>query len=122
MGTLGSKMSNFDPCECVDLFNHESAMRRLINMLRDSQNACTDGGCEELPGNPGAPDVTDPYMMLMMGWVVVATLLYFFRPRAFRPQGNEKPSPASGDGSSPPSPPGPAVNRTWDQNVSFCWL
>jgi len=104
----GSIMSNIDPCECVDLFNHESAMRRLINMLRDSQNACSDGGCEELPGNPGAPNATDGYMMLMLGWVFVATILYFLRPKNFRAQGNEKPSP-SGGGPSPP-PPGPAVN------------
>ncbi|XP_005102718.1 small integral membrane protein 14 [Aplysia californica] len=102
-------MSNFDPCECVDLFNHEGAMRRLINLLRDSQNACTDGGCEELPGDPSAPNCADGYMMLLMGWVVVATLLYFLRPKNLRLRGNEKPSPASGDGSDPP-PPGPAVN------------
>lgn len=27
------KMSNFDPCECVDIMNHENAMQRLINMV-----------------------------------------------------------------------------------------
>jgi len=102
------KMSDIDPCECVDIFNHESAMRRLINLLRDSQNACTDGGCEELPGNPGMPAGTDGYMMLMLGWVVVATMLYFMRPNSMRPALPEKPSPSSGDG--PPPPPPPAVN------------
>jgi len=59
--------------------------------------------------SPGTPSPMDGYMMLMLGWVVVATLLYMMRPNALRPTGNEKPSPSNGDGPSPP-PPGPAVN------------
>lgn len=78
-------------------------------MLRDSQNACSDGGCDELP-NPGGPDAAGGYMMLMLGWVFVASLLYFLRPNALRAQGNEKPRPSQGDGSNPPPPPPPAVN------------
>jgi len=80
-----------------------------MNLLRDSQNACTDGGCEDMP-DLGGPNPMNGYMMMMLGWVFVATLLYFLRPNALRPQGNEKPSPSGGgDGPSPP-PPGPAVN------------
>lgn len=100
-------MGDYDPCECVNIFNHENAMRRLINMLRQSQNACTDAGCEENTGDLGMPSATDGYMMIMLGWVFVATLLYLFRPNALRPQGNEKPSPATGDGDGPSSPPPP---------------
>ncbi|XP_017382738.1 small integral membrane protein 14 [Cebus imitator] len=33
----------FDPCECV--CSHEHAMRRLINLLRQSQSYCTDTEC-----------------------------------------------------------------------------
>ncbi|KAK3803245.1 hypothetical protein RRG08_013828 [Elysia crispata] len=102
-------MSDFDPCECVDIFNHESAMRRLMNMLRNSQNACTDSGCDQLPDTPNAPVGADGYMMLMLGWVFVATLLYFMRPRNLRQSGDGKPAPSSGDGNGP-APPGPAVH------------
>ncbi|XP_059163217.1 small integral membrane protein 14-like [Physella acuta] len=100
-------MSDFDPCECIDIYNHESAMRRLMNLLRDSQNACTDSGCDPLPSNPLAPNGADGYMMLMLGWVVVATLLYLLRPKNLRLRGDEKPAP-SGDGT--PPPPAPSVH------------
>uniref|UniRef100_A0A6I8NNQ8 Small integral membrane protein 14 n=1 Tax=Ornithorhynchus anatinus TaxID=9258 RepID=A0A6I8NNQ8_ORNAN len=33
----------FDPCECI--CSHEHAMRRLINLLRQSQSYCTDTEC-----------------------------------------------------------------------------
>ena len=46
--------------------------------------------------NPGGPDAASGYMMLMLGWVFVASLLYFLRPNALRAQGNEKPSPSQG--------------------------
>lgn len=37
-------MADFDPCECV--FNHETAMRRLLSLLRNSQQGfCTDSEC-----------------------------------------------------------------------------
>uniref|UniRef100_A0A3Q4AX76 Small integral membrane protein 14 n=1 Tax=Mola mola TaxID=94237 RepID=A0A3Q4AX76_MOLML len=75
----------FDPCECV--CTHEYAMRRLINLLRQSQSYCTDTGCpQELPGPggqvSGGADLTFP--MVMMGWVVVALLLFLFRPSSLR--------------------------------------
>ena len=44
----------------------------------------------------GGPNPMNGYMMMMLGWVFVATLLYFLRPNALRPQGNEKPSPSGG--------------------------
>uniref|UniRef100_A0A8C4RNU1 Small integral membrane protein 14 n=1 Tax=Erpetoichthys calabaricus TaxID=27687 RepID=A0A8C4RNU1_ERPCA len=33
----------FDPCECI--CSHDNAMRRLINLLRQSQSYCTDTEC-----------------------------------------------------------------------------
>uniref|UniRef100_A0A3P8V048 Small integral membrane protein 14 n=1 Tax=Cynoglossus semilaevis TaxID=244447 RepID=A0A3P8V048_CYNSE len=35
----------FDPCECV--CSQEYAMRRLINLLRQSQSYCTDIECPQ---------------------------------------------------------------------------
>ncbi|KAH9525493.1 Small integral membrane protein 14 [Bulinus truncatus] len=83
-------------------------MRRLMNLLRDSQNACTDSGCDQLPNTLQTPNCAEGYMLLMLGWVVVATLLYLLRPKTLRLRGDEKPAPSSGDGSSPP--PAPSVN------------
>ncbi|MEE6462225.1 hypothetical protein FKM82_001525 [Ascaphus truei] len=34
---------NYDPCECI--CSHDYAMRRLINLLRQSQSYCTDTEC-----------------------------------------------------------------------------
>ncbi|KAK3609007.1 hypothetical protein CHS0354_019820 [Potamilus streckersoni] len=98
----------FDPCEC--LWNHESAMQRLINLLRNSQDACTDTNCfSELPGQNTSPDGGFSTMMLMMlGWLVMATALYLFRPQSLRDRGDMKPSGNNG-GNNPP-PPVPPVH------------
>ncbi|TSO98526.1 UDP-glucose 6-dehydrogenase [Bagarius yarrelli] len=76
----------FDPCECI--CSHEHAMRRLINLLRQSQSYCTDTEClQELPG-PGSPtggDLTLP--MIIMGWIVLALALFLLRPASMRRPG-----------------------------------
>nr|XP_046269702.1 small integral membrane protein 14 [Scatophagus argus]XP_046269712.1 small integral membrane protein 14 [Scatophagus argus] len=98
----------FDPCECI--CNHEYAMRRLINLLRHSQSYCTDTDCpQELPGPSssvdGGGDLTFP--MVVMGWIVLALLLFLFRPsslRGPRPTG-KSPGPHNSDGREPPVPP-----------------
>ncbi len=80
-----------DPCECV--FNHESAMRRLLSLvrpafslssppcqssldiplvlllqLRNSQGYCTDSECvQDFPGPQGAGLLTDG-----TGWMMIA--------------------------------------------------
>lgn len=103
-----SKMADgFDPCECV--WNHEHAMQRLINLLRNTQSYCTDNEClTDLPGSNTAPDGGFSSMMLMMlGWLVVATCLYLLRPNSLRNQGDMKPS--RNNDPSPP-PPGPSVS------------
>ncbi|CAL8333933.1 unnamed protein product [Lota lota] len=84
----------YDPCECV--CSHEYAMRRLINLLRQSQSYCTDTEClQEIPGPSGSVanggDLTLP--VILMGWMLLALLLFLLRPsslRASRPTG--KPS------------------------------
>ncbi|KAM9363073.1 small integral membrane protein 14 [Symphorus nematophorus] len=98
----------FDPCECI--CTHEYAMRRLINLLRQSQSYCTDTDCpQELPG-PSSPvggggDPTLP--MILMGWMVLALLLFLLRPsslRGPRPAGKAI-GPHNSDGREPPAPP-----------------
>ena len=74
----------FDPCECI--FNHEMAMRRLLSLLRSSQTYCTDNEClqDGLPG-PGQTDGTsDNFMMMMIGWMMMAMIMYFMRPQSMR--------------------------------------
>nr|XP_020457801.1 small integral membrane protein 14 [Monopterus albus] len=98
----------FDPCECI--CNQEYAMRRLINLLRQSQSYCTDTECpQELPG-PGGPvggggDLTLP--MVLIGWVVVALVLFLMRPSSRRdPHSTGKPTgPHNSEGREPPAPP-----------------
>ncbi|XP_061685840.1 small integral membrane protein 14 [Syngnathoides biaculeatus] len=78
----------FDPCECI--CSHEYAMRRLINLLRQSQSYCTDNECPlELPGpsggslgGAGAADLSLP--VLLMGWTLLAVILFLMRPSSLR--------------------------------------
>uniref|UniRef100_U3FXD6 Small integral membrane protein 14 n=1 Tax=Micrurus fulvius TaxID=8637 RepID=U3FXD6_MICFL len=82
----------FDPCECICAQEH--AMRRLINLLRQSQSYCTDTEClQELPGpNPSAENDLN-VTMIMMGWLVVALVLFLMRPISLRrSMTSEKPS------------------------------
>ncbi|XP_026215313.1 small integral membrane protein 14 [Anabas testudineus] len=100
----------FDPCECI--CTQEYAMRRLINLLRQSQSYCTDTECpQDLPGPSGSvgggggDDFTLP--MVLMGWVVVALVLFLLRPSTLRgPRHTGKPTgPHNSDGREPPAPP-----------------
>ncbi|XP_064612145.1 small integral membrane protein 14-like [Liolophura sinensis] len=100
----------FDPCECV--WTHEHAMQRLLNMLRNSQNTCSDTEClQELPGSNTALDGGfNTMMMMMLGWLVIATALFLFRPQSLRGRGDSKPAGGGGGGNGPsPPPPAPPV-------------
>ncbi|XP_072663169.1 small integral membrane protein 14 isoform X2 [Canis lupus baileyi] len=71
----------FDPCECV--CSHEHAMRRLINLLRQSQSYCTDTEClQELPGPSGDNGIS--ITMILMAWMVIAVILFLLRPPNLR--------------------------------------
>ncbi|XP_042169506.1 small integral membrane protein 14 isoform X1 [Oncorhynchus tshawytscha] len=74
----------FDPCECI--CTQEHAMRRLINLLRQSQSYCTDTECpQDLPGpsgSVGGGDLTVP--VVLMGWMVLVLLLFLLRPNSLR--------------------------------------
>ncbi|KAL1490957.1 hypothetical protein ABEB36_011626 [Hypothenemus hampei] len=93
--------SGFDPCECI--WDHEMAMRRLLNILRNSQNLCTDAECfEPGPGAPGSVQTENFYFFSIA--IGIALLLYFFRPRL---QANDSLKPDNGNNSNntPPAPP-----------------
>jgi len=81
--------SDFDPCECI--FSHEMAMRRLLNLLRQSQSYCTDNECSQdgqLPGpNGGGPD--NSFAMMAMAWVLLAVVMFMMRPTSFRTPPNK---------------------------------
>ncbi|KAF6020968.1 SMIM14 [Bugula neritina] len=105
------KMSDLDPCECV--WSHEHAMRRLINMLRNSQDACTDNECLTSPLGLQPDAATDgsnsTLMMIMVAWLLIAAVLFLFRPASMRQQTDAKGHQGNNDGSrGPPAP--PAVN------------
>ncbi|KAI8489031.1 PREDICTED: small integral membrane protein 14-like [Branchiostoma belcheri] len=97
----------WDPCECV--WNHFHAMDRLLELLRNSQQYCTDNECvQDPPGPNGTPegDAGLTLTMMMIAWVVIALVLYLLRPQSLRGQGDQKPGAANDEGGpEPPSPP-----------------
>jgi len=98
----------FDPCECI--FNHEMAMRRLLSLLRSSQSYCTDNEClqDGLPGPGQAQGSSDNFMMMMMGWMLMAVVMYFLRPNSMRNNSTEgKPTGPGGNSRGPRDPPPP---------------
>ncbi|KAM6972733.1 small integral membrane protein 14 [Aplochiton taeniatus] len=109
---------DFDPCECI--CSHEHAMRRLLNLLRQSQSYCTDDGClQDLPGpnglvggggGGGGGDIMSLTLpMVLMGWMVVALVLFLLRPASLRgppPRVTGKHSgPRNSRDREPPAPP-----------------
>jgi len=94
----------FDPCECI--FNHEMAMRRLLSLLRSSQSYCTDNEClqDGLPGPGQATGGSDNFMMIMIGWMLMAMLMFFLRPSSMR-NNAEKPQGSGGNNQGPRDPP-----------------
>ena len=57
--------SDFDPCECI--FSHEMAMRRLLNLLRQSQSYCTDNECNQVRRGTAFQfhNITFPFYVVM---------------------------------------------------------
>ncbi|CAM4749308.1 unnamed protein product [Rotaria magnacalcarata] len=111
-GNLGD--GGFDPCECINMIqmNHERAMNRLTDMLRNAQTTCTDTECftGPLPGLPntgGNTGMSNMYIMLAI-WFAIALLLFLFRPRTLRNNRNTLGKPNNQDphnnGQDPPAP------------------
>jgi len=89
---------NFDPCECV--WSHELATRRLINMIRQTQDYCTDSEC--LTDGPPQNDETTAVFFIGF-WFLIAMALFFLRPRTALP--TEKNGDQMGPNYDPPAPP-----------------
>ncbi|XP_019866928.2 small integral membrane protein 14 [Aethina tumida] len=94
-----------DPCECI--WGHEMAMRRLLNLLRNSQSYCTDTTCFDDGTTPNTGQ--NDNFMLMGLMFVAALLLCYFRPTSQRVNDSlTKPNNGNDSNGSPPTP--PAVN------------
>ncbi|XP_035407178.1 small integral membrane protein 14 isoform X3 [Cygnus atratus] len=94
----------FDPCECI--CSHEHAMRRLINLLRQSQSYCTDTEClQELPGPNFSGDNAISFAMIVMAWVVIAFVLFLLRPSNLRDSNTAGKPTSPRHGQEPPAPP-----------------
>lgn len=82
-------------------------MRRLLSILRSSQQYCTDNECfGELPDpNIAPPNQNWNMFMLFIGWMFLAMVLFMVRPASLRNQGNEKPRRDHAGGPPPPDVP-----------------
>nr|XP_016930451.1 small integral membrane protein 14 [Drosophila suzukii]XP_016930452.1 small integral membrane protein 14 [Drosophila suzukii]XP_016930453.1 small integral membrane protein 14 [Drosophila suzukii]XP_016930454.1 small integral membrane protein 14 [Drosophila suzukii] len=107
---------DLDGCECV--WSQEYAMQRLINFIRQNQNACSDTECFDVTGRTtqqaqvaGRGD--DSGFSVAMIFLIVAMFMYILNPSTW---GNLTSNKRAGvrrdnqDGPPPPQPPPPAIN------------
>jgi len=102
----------FDPCECV--FSPQMIMRRILSILRQTQQNCNDVECfPELPGAQNQEGTGDNFfLMMMVMWVLFAVGMMVTRPNSLRnsPDSQGKPGPSNGGGSGQDPPQaGPSV-------------
>jgi len=93
----------FDGCECI--WSHELATRRLINMIRQTQDYCTDSECltDGTGGNGGGAGAGNDMGMLFIGLTfLLAIVLFFMRPNRSVPPG--KGHDNDGPNFDPPAP------------------
>uniref|UniRef100_A0A1I7X6H0 Small integral membrane protein 14 n=1 Tax=Heterorhabditis bacteriophora TaxID=37862 RepID=A0A1I7X6H0_HETBA len=97
---------------CAYLFSHATAMRRLLSLLRDTQDFCTDSEC--LTDSPdGSLGGSSSILLWSMLWGLIALAMFFLRPNSMRsnPQPLRKPGTGNGNvclniGNNEPPPPG----------------
>jgi len=100
-----SGAGDMDPCECV--WSHELAARRIVNIVRQTQDYCTDNECfTETPGAQGAGGNQDgnTAMFFIGFWIMMALVLFFLRPKTSNP-----PSKSRDDSGPSYDPPAPAL-------------
>ncbi|KAF8563690.1 hypothetical protein P879_11871 [Paragonimus westermani] len=72
---------DFDLCECIN--GHESAMRRLLGMLRQSQAYCSDSSCVDdlspLPRNSTDP-TSSSFLIFVATIFAIIGIMLFARP------------------------------------------
>lgn len=93
----------FDPCEC--LWGHEMAMRRLLNMLRNSQSDCTDTVCYAPSRNESLGDESSLVFMTLC--ICFALFMYYMAPRNSRnpPEPSKIRLNSNDFNGAPPTPP-----------------
>ncbi|XP_070496717.1 small integral membrane protein 14 [Chironomus tepperi] len=80
---------DFDQSLCECIFSHEFAMRRLLNLLRNGQSACTDNECTDLvrPENGSTANDNGLDNSTFLIFMLIATvILYLIRPNSLRPR------------------------------------
>jgi len=110
--SISNMADNFDPCECIS--STEWAMQRLLSVLRQSQQHCTENEClpvAPLSEQPPQESMWDSNMFMMLLWTIFAVLLFATRPNSLRGQlADKRRSNDSDDGpDNSDLPPPPAV-------------
>uniref|UniRef100_A0A914YHL5 Small integral membrane protein 14 n=1 Tax=Panagrolaimus superbus TaxID=310955 RepID=A0A914YHL5_9BILA len=72
-----------DPCEC--LLSHEAMMQRLLNILRQSQDECSEGGNCTTEINISTNTFTIGLITLLSAF---AMLMFYTRPNSLRSSSN----------------------------------
>uniref|UniRef100_A0A8C8YM95 Small integral membrane protein 14 n=1 Tax=Prolemur simus TaxID=1328070 RepID=A0A8C8YM95_PROSS len=92
----------FNPCECV--YSHEHVMRKLINLLLQSQSYCTDSECiQELPEPSGDNGIS--VTMILIAWMVIAVSLFLLRSPHLRGFSLPEKPTSPHNRQDPPAPP-----------------
>nr|VZI52394.1 unnamed protein product [Spirometra erinaceieuropaei] len=78
-GDIMAGEGGFDPCECI--FNHESSMQRLLNMLRQSQAYCSDVSCTNDMNELRQGDAGGMSMVfgLLFAWILITFSMFVYR-------------------------------------------
>jgi len=92
---------DFDGCEYV--WSHELATRRLINMIRQQQDYCTENECFTEGQAPNSEQSTAVFFIGV--WFLIAMVLFFLRPRSANQVPTEKSRDSLGPNFDPPAPP-----------------
>ncbi|XP_058806945.1 small integral membrane protein 14 isoform X2 [Phymastichus coffea] len=99
-------MSGFDLCACLN--GNDLMIQRLLSILRQSQEYCTDNECltpPSLPASPNAQVESGDFMVVCL-MMIFGMLLYVLRPNSLRQSsgGKGRNNDADTDGE-PPLPP-----------------
>ncbi|XP_017752366.1 PREDICTED: small integral membrane protein 14 isoform X2 [Eufriesea mexicana] len=83
---MADKGSDF----CEYIWNHEFVMQRLLSMLQQGQNYCTDNECfsmSQLPGPRNAPPSSNFFTTCLI--IIFAVLMYVLRSNCIRQLKND---------------------------------
>ncbi|XP_030375192.1 small integral membrane protein 14 [Scaptodrosophila lebanonensis] len=105
----------FDGCQCV--WSHEFAMQRLLNFIRQNQNACTDTECIDVSGRVTQSTTAGDSNSFTVAviFMLLAMFMYVVNPSTWRQYTKNKPNNSRRDNNQdgappPPQPPPPAIN------------